>query len=92
MRAEEVLAEQWRSAADVLRKHAGECDRLADEAEARGATVRPEIVSLLHQLDGHLGLAVHRGEAGSAMWEQESEELISRIRRVLKDMGSSGAR
>jgi len=42
-----------------------------------------ELIALLHKIDGHLGLAVYRGEGGSIRWKKESEELIISIRRII---------
>ena len=43
---------------------------------------------LLQELDGHLGLAVHRGEGSQPLWKQEAIELISRIRKASQTFAS----
>lgn len=43
-----------------------------------------DLERLLHELDGHLGLAVYRNEHDDR-WKNEAKELISRIREYLKD-------
>ena len=43
---------------------------------------RAELVRLLHEVDGQLGLVVYRGEHGSR-WNRESQRLISRIRAMI---------
>ncbi len=42
---------------------------------------------LLIELDGHLGLAIYRNEHDER-WKDEGKELISRIRRLCKEMAN----
>lgn len=44
-----------------------------------------DMKDLLRQLDGHLGLAVHRGEGCDTRWLREATEYIDRIRRITGD-------
>lgn len=47
-----------------------------------------DLIRLLHQLDGHLGLAIHRGEGSRMEWKFEAAELITRIRQTIKELSS----
>ena len=42
-----------------------------------------ELIKLLHEIDGHLGLAVHRREGDTDEWIGRAANLISRIRRII---------
>ena len=42
-----------------------------------------DLVQLLHEVDGQLGLAIHRNTHDEA-WKREATELISRIRGAIK--------
>lgn len=57
-------------------------DRLAEPRDPVAEQRSAEVARLLHELDGHLGLAVHRGEGSSARWKEEANNLITRIRRL----------
>lgn len=46
----------------------------------------PELVQLLHQVDGQLGLAIYRGEGDRAEWKAEGIQLIVRIRATIKEL------
>jgi hypothetical protein len=54
-------------------------------SDPHAPTHAKEVEHLLHEVDGHLGLAVHRGEGSSARWKAEAQQLIGRIRRVLAE-------
>lgn len=43
-----------------------------------------EVAALLEQVDGHLGLAVHRGEGSSPRWKEEAGEYIDALRSTAK--------
>lgn len=47
-------------------------------------TLDPKLRRLLNELDGHLGLAVYRGEGRDQRWKAEAEALIIRIREFTK--------
>ena len=66
-----------------MRAKAVEFDKLAERAPER-PTKDAELVRLLHQIDGQLGLAVHRGNLNNEQWKLEAEELIGRIRKLVK--------
>lgn len=82
-----MIAEEWRKAAENYRRAAAECDRRAEEAEAAGESLGPEVVRLLYECDGQLGLAIHRGEGKSAHWLKEAEDLRGRIRKLTERLG-----
>jgi hypothetical protein len=42
-----------------------------------------DVVKLLHEVDGQLGLAVHRGEGHRDQWKQEALDLIGQIRAII---------
>lgn len=44
------------------------------------------LIRLLHEIDGHLGLAVHRAEGARMEWRQEAADLITRIRQAIKEL------
>lgn len=44
-----------------------------------------ELVRLLHEVDGQLGLAVYRGQHDQ-QWKDEAKALITRIRAAIKDL------
>lgn len=46
------------------------------------------VIRLLHHLDGHLGLAVHRGMAGDEEWIREADALIHRTRQTIDALGA----
>lgn len=46
----------------------------------RPAVDRSALLHLLHQLDGHLGLAVYRGEGDTKPWIDEARGLIIAVR------------
>jgi len=48
-----------------------------------------KLLQLLHEVDGQLGLAVHRGEGKSERWILESSELITRIRSAIREIEES---
>lgn len=45
-----------------------------------------DLIRLLREIDGQLGLAVHRGEGSRIEWKFESAELINRIRATIADL------
>lgn len=47
------------------------------------------VIRLLNELDGHLGLAVHRGEGSTDLWKREAVDLITRIRDTLSAMNGA---
>jgi hypothetical protein len=50
---------------------------------------RAELVRLLHEVDGHLGLAVHRGNGHLGWWKKDADKLIGRIRQAIKELEAS---
>lgn len=59
------------------------------EAEAAKFVVveKAALTTLLHHIDGHLGLAVHRGVGGTPSWLADAENLIGRIRKAIDGLG-----
>lgn len=49
------------------------------------ASMSTELVRLLQEVAGHLGLAVYRDEHDDR-WKDEAKVLISRIRKVLDEL------
>lgn len=49
-------------------------------------TPMAEIRTVLNEADSLLGLARHRGEAGTAIWNAECDGLIIKIRKVIREM------
>ena len=47
---------------------------------------RDELLDLLHDLDGHLGLAAHRREGDQPEWRSEAHRLIGRIREAIEGL------
>lgn len=78
-----IWADQWRSAAATLRAHADKFDNLAANAPNR-PTDNQDLVRLLHEVDGQLGLAVYRGEGTTQRWMKEAHALIARVRAAAK--------
>jgi hypothetical protein len=54
----------------------------AADTEAPRRPKKP-LTKLLEEIDGHLGLAVHRGEGSQEAWNREANGLIIRIRQWL---------
>jgi hypothetical protein len=44
-----------------------------------------ELIKLLHEVDGHLGLAIHRDEH-SPRWKEEAGSLITRLRATIRTL------
>ena len=44
--------------------------------------IPPEVLRLLGEMDGQLGLAVYRHEADTDRWKAEARELMERARKV----------
>lgn len=42
-----------------------------------------DVIRLLHHLDGHLGLAVHRGEGSTEHWKRETANYVTDIRKAI---------
>lgn len=74
-----TYADQWRAAASTLRAHADQFDQLAEAAPERPDS-DTKLRTLLQEIDGLLGLAVHRGEGNTDQWKREANEIITRIR------------
>lgn len=49
-----------------------------------------DVVRLLHEIDGHLGLAIHRGEGKDERWIKEAEQYRSRLRSAIPRVENAG--
>lgn len=49
-----------------------------------------QVVSLLGEADGQLGLAVYRGEAETGQWRDEAIDLMHRLRAAARDVKANG--
>lgn len=47
---------------------------------------RDQIVRLLHEVDGQLGLAIYRNEGNQIRWKQEATDLLRRIRETVESL------
>lgn len=56
-------------------------DRLAEPPDP---PLREAELRLLHEIDGHLGLAIHRGEGQTDRWKGEAAEFVLRLRALLE--------